>query len=190
MAKQDLLCKIRAEAEEKAATVRAEAKARADELVYAAKEESVALSESARKLASSSSPEVIRRRRSMAELEVRKMILGSKQKIIGEAYEKAIERILSSPAYPELLLAMIVSQAEEGDSILFSEADKKRLDVQKIASQAEKKTGFSLPIAKEKGDFRGGIVLLGKRFDKNLTLETELERIRSEKDSAAETLFS
>ena len=104
MAKQDLLDKIIAEANEKASSLRAEAKARADALISAAEEESAALSESARKLASSSAPEVLKRRRSMAELEVRKILLEGKQELISKSYQEALDRVVASPKYQDLLL--------------------------------------------------------------------------------------
>ena len=189
MAKQDLLDKIVSEANEKAASIRADAKARADALVSAAEEESAALSESARKLATSSAPEILKRRKSMAELEVRKIVLESKQELISKSYEEALARILASPKYPDLLLSMICSAAEEGDVVQFASSDEK-VNESKILAAASKKLGFSLTAAKEKGDFRGGIVLLGKRYDKNLTLETELARLRAQGGGVEKTLFS
>ena len=190
MAKQDLLDKIIAEANEKASSLRAEAKARADALISAAEEESAALSESARKLASSSAPEVLKRRRSMAELEVRKILLEGKQELISKSYQEALDRVVASPKYQDLLLSMICSSAEEGDSVQFALSDEGKINETKILSAASKKLGFALSAAKEKGDFRGGIVLLGKHYDKNLTLESELARLRAEKGGVDKVLFS
>ena len=180
MAKQDLLDKIVGEAEEKAASLRADAKRKADEIVASAEEERAALSESARKLASSSAPDVLKRRRSMAELEVRKILLASKQEMIAKAYEEAAVRVLSSESYPALLVSMICSSAEVGDVVQFASSDEGRINESKILAAASKKLGFSIAAAKDKGDFRGGIVLLGKRYDKNLTLESELARLRGQ----------
>ena len=180
--------KIVSEANEKAASIRADAKARADSLILAAEDESAALSESARKLASSSAPEVIKRRKSMAELEVRKILLEAKQSLIAKAYEQAAERVLSSKSYPDLLVSMITSAAEEGDLVMFASSDEGRINESKILSAAKAKLGFPIAASKEKGDFMGGIVLLGKSYDKNLTLETELARLR-ESGGAEKALF-
>ncbi len=190
MAKQDLLNKIVSEANEKAASIRADAKSRADALISAAEEESATLSESARKLSASSAPEVLKRRKSMAELEVKKILLESKQALISKSYEEALGRILASPKYSDLLFSMICSVAEEGDVVQFASSDDGKINETKILTAASKKLGFNLTAAKEKGDFRGGIVLLGKRYDKNLTLETELARLRAESGGVEKTLFS
>ena len=189
MAKKELLDKIVGDAEERARVILSEAEEKASALLAAAEEERAALKESARKLAASSAPDTIKRRRSMAELEGRKLVLREKQDLIAEAYRRALEEIEASASYEALLVKMILSAAEEGDGVIFAASDFDRVDRKKVVSEASKLSGLKLVLAEEKGDFDGGIVLRGKDCDKNLTLEVELASLRSDDDVCTRVLF-
>ncbi len=188
MAKRELLEKILADAKARAQEIKSEAKAKADALRVAAEEERAALVEGVRKVSAASAPDALKRARSMAELEGRKIALSRKQEVIAKAYDGAIDAILSDSRYEALLVKMIVSAAEEGDSVVFAASDYDRIDVKKAVAAASKKVA-GLTVDKEKGAFRGGIVLRGKSCDKNLTLELELESLRSSGQVKYETLF-
>ena len=190
MAKQELLAKILSTAEERAKEIISDAESRAAAQIAAANEERARLLDSARTLASSAAPETIRRRKAMAELEGRKLVLAERQALIRETYEQALLCVKKSDKYPSLLTEMILSVAEDGDVVVFSASDFDRLDKKKIVADAMKKGGLRLEISEEKGAFDGGIVLRGKDCDKNLSLEVELEALRAEEDIAAKTLFS
>ena len=58
------------------------------------------------------------------------------------------------------------------------------------AIEAMKQGKIKLTEDKEKGSFAGGIVLRGKDCDKNLSLEVEIENLRSDEDVCAKALFS
>ena len=189
MAKQDLLQKIVADAQERARSILSEAQAKADALIAAAEEERAALTESARKMAAAARPETVGRRRAMAELEGRKLVLAEKQALISAAYQEALKVLSASDKYEALLVKMILSAAEKGDGVIFAAADFDVVDRKKIVAEANKQSGLALVLLEEKGDFAGGIVLRGKDCDKNLTLEVELETLRSEEDVCAKVLF-
>lgn len=181
--------KILGDAEERARLILSEAEAKADQMIAAAEEERATLVESARKMAASAAPETLKRRRAMAELEGRKLVLGEKQALITEAYREALVAVKKSDKYPSLLVKMILSSAESGDEVIFAAEDYTRLDPQKIVAEAEKQGGIKLLLSQEKGDFDGGIVLRGKDCDKNLSLEVELASLRAEEDLCAKVLF-
>ena len=189
MAKQELLDKIIADAEERARQILAEAEGKAASQVAAAEAERAALLDSARKMASAAAPETIRRRKAMAELEGRKLVLAEKQALIREAYQKALLAVKKSDKYEALLVKMILSVAEDGDSVVFSASDSK-INREKVLAEAMKIGKIKLTEAKEKGAFDGGIVLRGKDCDKNLSLEVELETLRAEENLTAKKLFS
>lgn len=190
MAKQELLDKIIEDAEERARAILSDAEAKADALTSAAEEERVTLLDSARKMSASAAPETIKRRKAMAELESRKLVLGAKQALIAEAYHRALVSIKESDRYETLLVKMILSVAEDGDGVIFAASDFGRVNREKVVAAASKEGGVKLVLIDEKGDFDGGIVLRGKDCDKNLSLEVELESLRSEEDVCAKVLFS
>ena len=189
MAKQELLDKIAHDAEERARRILSEAESKAEASVAAAERERADLLESARQMASAARPETVKRRKAMAELEGRKLVLQEKQAVIAEAYREAFKKIKESNKYEALLVKMILSAAEEGDGVIFAASDFDKVDRAKVVAQASKQAGFKLTLIEEKGAFDGGIVLRGKACDKNLTLEVELSALRSEEDLAAKVLF-
>lgn len=190
MAKQELLDKILGDAKARAREIIAEAESKADALLVAAEEECRTMLDGVRKLSASSRPETLKRHRSMAELEVRKEILREKQSRISEVYKEAIEAIRKSDAYPLLLTKMILSSAEDGDGVVFAACDKGKIDGAKIIAAVEKEKKVKLTLLDTQSDFSGGIVLRGKDCDKNLSLEVEIENLRSEEDVCAKALFS
>ena len=189
MAKQELLDKIIGDAEERAREIISDAESKAASSLAAAEAERANLLDGARKMNAASQPEVIKRSRSMAELESRKLVLKAKQDLIATAYRKALEEIKASDKYEALLVKMILSAAAEGDSVIFAASDFDRVDRKKVISEAMKQGGVRLLLSDEKGAFDGGIVLRGADCDKNLSLEVELESLRSEEDICAKVLF-
>ena len=187
MAKQELLDKLLSDANARAQDILSDAKAKADALVAAAEEERTALTETVRRTAEATSPDTLKRARSMAELEVRKISLARKQSVISEAYAAATDVVREDARYEALLANMIASAAEEGDEVVFAAADK--VNVASVLSAVKKQTGLALKASAERGDFAGGIVLRGAACDKNLTLEVELEALRSAGGIKYDTLF-
>ena len=187
MAKQELLDKILSDARTRAEELRAEAKAKADALLAAAAEERATLLSNVRKVSAASAPDVLKRARAMAELEVRKVHLARKQEVLSAAYEKSYAAITADKRYPALLANMITAAAEAGDEVVFASSDAgvEKKDVIVAAMKAKKVTA-----SKEKGAFRGGIVLRGQACDKNLTLELELDSLRSSGQVKYEDLFN
>lgn len=115
----------------------------------------------------------------MANLEVKKLILGAKQELIGKAFVESIDSIRADKdGYKQLLLGML-EYATDGDTLTISKLDKAILtpkDVDEIAKQKN----IKLLLNKEYGDFAGGIILSNAITDKNFTLEVELSTLRDE----------
>ncbi len=130
--------------------------------------------------------EIIRRKITVANLEVKKLILQAKQEIISKAFDSAVEAVKKdSDNYKKLIIRML-SQAEEGETVTFSIQDKNLFDKKWLAANSDKKLIFS----DNYGDFCGGIILSGSGSDKNMTLEVELEGVRSSfEPQIAEILF-
>ena len=122
--------------------------------------------------------EIIRRRITVGNLEVKKLLLKTKQNLISDAFDKALKEIKSDvKSYLKLLDGML-DCAEDGDTVTFSEEDKDIVSEKWLAGKAtdkKKKLSFG-----GYGKFCGGMIISGKGSDKNLTLEVELKSIREE----------
>ena len=132
--------------------------------------------------------ENIRRKITVANLEVKKMILQTRQKLMAEAFEKAIEAIKEDTSAYLALLDGMLSYASDGDEVVLSEDDKKLVNAKWLSGKAADKGkqfrfGGYAP-------FRGGMIIKGEGSDKNLTLEVEMKAVKERYEPViAELLF-
>lgn len=123
--------------------------------------------------------EVISRRKTVAELSVRKIQLAKKQAVIEEAFRLALDKLcsLKKADYLALIDKNITEYADDGDTVILS-CDKviTAKDVEKLEVFNKKR----LTVAKEKGDFIGGVYLIGKTSDKDLTFNSLISAKKQE----------
>lgn len=134
---------------------------------------------------------VISRRLTLANLDSRKMILSSKQKLIDNVYYLLVTKLLNMTdnIYREYIGEMVCKYAENGDTIQTSERDSRRLNEEWVKGLA-KKTGLILHLSNEYHSDRGGIMLLNLNYDKNLTFSTMVKDLRSQYEGkVAKKLF-
>lgn len=119
--------------------------------------------------------ESLRNAMSAAQLNARKYALQQKQKIIASCYEKALQRMAESPADKrrEFIAKIIGQYAERGERVYICAADKDVV-TQKFLD------GFALDLAlgKKYLSAKGGVVLEGEGYDKDLTLEKLVDYVR------------
>ncbi len=160
-------------AEEYAATVKEQAKTWAEE--YSAAQEKALKTET---------EEIIARRKIVAGLDVRKNTLKTKQDILDEIYNRAEQKLceLNKKQYLSLILAKIDEYADDGDEVLLS-CD--GVVSEKDITESEVAKSKKLTVSKKQGKFKGGVMLVGKICDKNLTFH---EIILAEKENNSSLL--
>lgn len=132
--------------------------------------------------------EIIERRLTVAELDVRKLTLKAKQDLIDDAFTMALEKLrsLGKTYYSRLVLKLLEENADEGDVIVLSRdgvlSEKDFLELKVFASKG-------LKVSEKRGDFLGGIKLIGISSDKDLTFETLIANIKEEKTSEVASLL-
>ena len=112
--------------------------------------------------------EVVKRRNIGAELDVKKNILSAKQQVVDEVYALATEKLcaLSKKDYLALVEKLLIRFADKGDSVVLSrDGVLTEKDVTALAVFGERE----LKTAKITGDFKGGVKLVGKTSDKDLS---------------------
>ena len=127
-----------------------------------------------------------------AEIEARKILLKAKQEVLSATIERSLEKLMKLPdsEYIALITDMIASVADDGDTVIISRNDEKRLTAEVIA-KISKVIGKELTLSSERGDFLGGVILSQNGLDKNMTLENELSEIKQERINKLSTkLFS
>jgi len=177
--KDAIIEKIRSDAKDVIKGISEEANKKGMELVHNAQDDAKLYSDKQMSESYAERDEIIRRRITVANLEVKKVLLAAKQQLIRQAFEKACEEIRADKAGYEKLLIGMMKCADDGDEVTFSEKDRALVTDAWFASAA-KKAKKDLKKNSSFGDFAGGILISGKGSDKNFTLEVELAGIREE----------
>ena len=133
--------------------------------------------------------EALERSKVVANLDVKKLLQGKKKAIIDMAFDEALDAIKADKkTYLALVEGMILSCCEDGDEVVIAQDDDKIITKKLIADLA-KKSKKSIKKSDEFGDFKGGVILSGKNYDKNLTLELELSLIKEKIESNIDSIL-
>lgn len=189
---QKIIDKILSDATHDAGEMLSEAVKKAEALVAAKQAEADAEYDLSVEEARKAGEEVVRRRLTVADLEVKKLLLSAKKQAVDEAFEESLKKLLALPKeeYAALVGSMIASAADDGDVVVISENDKNVL-TKAFFDKISAKIGKKLTLSDTFGSFRGGVMLLGKGVDKNLTFESELALLRDEVEpEVAKIMFS
>lgn len=188
--KQAIINKIISDAQEKAKANADAAREKADAVI--AEAERAANEYIGDKLADKETRvnEIIQRKRSVARLDMKREIATCKSNLTAQVFDKACDALKADKkAYLQYIAAIIKSAAEDGDKVIISEEDKDVISesfIKKAASAAKVKVS----LAKETGAFKGGVILAGKGYDKNLTLEEDMRAVREQCETqVAKILF-
>lgn len=119
------------------------------------------------------------RRKTVAELDVKKIVLKAKQDAIESVFDSAYNKLcsLSKAEYLSFVKKLLEKYAEENDNVILSSDNiisEKDLSDLKVASDKH------LTVSDVKGDFIGGVMLVGKICDKDLTFKSIVNESKSE----------
>ena len=104
-------------------------------------------------------------------------ILVDKSRVLDDAFKRAAERLLASPAYWDLVRRRLAELAgQKGELLCRAEH---RDAVAKLVDELHRETGGKMPpLAKDSANILGGFILRGERVDIDFTLESELAVLR------------
>ncbi len=179
----DVLSSAKATAAGMISDAEAEAKAAAEALAAELEKKR----SDAAKAADASARDLYSGRMKLGELEAGKIMLGAKRKCVRAVYDRVRELVLGmkDADYLALMQKLVIENCSDGDEIVAAAADGKRVTaawVKKVASAAGKK----LTLAKERGDFDGGVILRNSKYDRDLTLDELIAEL--EERTEAETV--
>ena len=189
MGKDAIIAKIGAEAEEKSAAVISAAEQKANEITAKATAEAEEFVEKVSSEADAEAAKRIEQRKTLSELDGRKIILKAKRDVINDAFIVALDKLrsVSKTYYLRLVERSIAENAETGDVIVLS---KDGVLSEKDVEAMPCFKNFNLSVAKERGDFNGGVKLVGKNCDKDLSFAAIIEGVKEEKTAGvASVLF-
>lgn len=181
--KEAIIQKIVSDAQQKADETAAEAKAKADAILSVAEEQAaeiIARSEDAKKAQTES---ILANSAVVAGLDCKKALLTAKADLVRDVFSQAADELKKDKKrYVALVKKMIETSAEDGDVVQICKDDKEVITKQVVDSVA-KKLKIKLSLDKKFANIRGGVLLLGKNYDKNLSLDLETQELRESCES-------
>ena len=168
--KENIIANILSEAEAEKDRILSAAKAKAEEISEADEEYIRTLTAQRAERAAANDRVTLARYLSVANMDVKKVILQAKRDEIEKVFSLAEKKILGmdEKAYTAFLYSLLENYAEEGDCVVVGERDKDKLTSADVAAYAAQK-GLTLTYRAD-GKFSGGLILEGKVYDKNLTV--------------------
>ena len=191
MSKEAIIEKIISDGQKKSDAILSEAREKADEILAVAAGECKGYYDNSVYETNRMVDDILSRGKTVAELDAKKLQLGAKSKILDSVFSMALDKLrsLDKKTYKGLLLSML-KNAEDGDEVVISAREKAILTAKDVKDYADKH-GIKLSLAKEFGDFDGGLMLRGKGIDKNFTFEVEIDLLRDEIEmNIAKELFA
>ena len=188
-----ILGSIKAESDEAVAQRISEAKSRAEQIKKEAEDSVKDECQSIEERGKKNAEDTVSRAESAAALLKRKAILSEKQDIIAEVFDEAEQKLISLPddRYVDTIMKIAVKNAlpEEG-TIIFSDADKKRLPASFEKDLNSRLKAGKLILSSDKIDTVGGFVLSYGGVEQNCTFRALIDAGREKlTDKISKVLF-
>ena len=119
----------------------------------------------------------------LANMESRKAILALKQDMVAKSFDRAVDRLVALPEaqYVALLTKLAVKASVTHDEeIVLNARDKKAVGEKLVKAANEKLGGGQLRLAKDTGNFKGGLILRRGSIEANCTAELLVDLCREE----------
>ncbi len=181
MAVDDILKKIKADAEEVARKIVAEGQAAADAVAREARTRADAQKQELRAKAEQRAQEDRNRITTLARLAARRELLDEKQALIDRVFDEVGRRIaeMQQGEYREFITGLLRSTVESGDEEVLIGEQESRLDQAFLNSVAKKLgLGGGLKLASERRQITAGFILRSGRVETNCALSTILRDAR------------
>lgn len=177
MTENNLINRILSDAESSAAAIVEKARQSADESVRQAQEKALQTQQKLFVELEQERRRTLERRATVAEIDAKKEVLAARVRCIDMAFSRAEEKLcdIDTATYLAFIEAMLDKYADDGDVVVVARNAKvDREDIKRLAVFGEKHLTLG-----EDGDFSGGLVLSGKKYDKSLTFKSLLQETRS-----------
>ena len=182
MSIEKITSKIISEARELRDKTLSEAAAQSDAVLAEARKKAEDMVEDSRKRGVEEKEKIISRRKSVADIDCRKVFLAKKQELIGQCFDRAVDDIIAmdKDRYTELLTALGTNSGMTGGQLIFNENERAAIGQKVVDALNSRIEGGSFSLSEETRPLRGGYMLMcGQTFINN-TLEALVEEARPE----------
>ena len=182
MSIEKITSKIISEAQELRDKTLSEAAAQSDAVLAEARKKAEDMVEDSRKRGVEEKDKIISRRKSVADIDCRKVFLAKKQELIGQCFDRAVDDIIAmdKDRYTELLTALATTSGMTGGQLIFNENERAAIGQKVVDALNSRIEGGSFSLSEETRPLRGGYMLMcGQTFINN-TIEALVEEARPE----------
>ena len=180
MSIEKITSKIISEAQELRDKTLSEAAAQSDAVLAEARKKAEDMVEDSRKRGVEEKEKIISRRKSVADIDCRKVFLAKKQELIGQCFDRAADDIIAmdKDRYTELLTALGTNSGMTGGQLIFNENERAAIGQKVVDALNSRIEGGSFSLSEETRPLRGGYMLMcGQTFINN-TIEALVEEAR------------
>lgn len=137
---EKITARINADMDQEIAQLKAQAQQQSDAILAEARAQAQSLEADILSKGQKAADERLERLQSAAQMETRKLTLGAKQEVLGEAFDLALQKLCSLPEeeYVALLTALAVKASSTGkEKLIFSQKDRSRIGKQVVVAANE-----------------------------------------------------
>ena len=188
----NITSKIICEAGQKADDILTNARVAGDAIIAEAENKADRMLETAEKNGRIEKEKLIVRKKSVAYIDGRKMLLEKKQEIIKSCFDRAVDKIVSMEKedYVSFIAGLVEQTGETEGSLILNDADREKIGRDLIRHLNEYIDGGNFVIHDKTKSIRGGFILVKGPVSINCTIENLVDEAREElTGKAAEQLF-
>ncbi len=184
MALADIKSRIKADSQAQIQAIESENSAKIREITQSVNAEIKEVQASYAERLAKEEPEVLRRREIVAGLDAKRLDLGVRQRLVGEAFAAALKQLADLPADKYIAFAnkLLAEAVETGSELVITGKDEKHLDAKWLESY-NSAHHTQLKLANEKLNIAGGFVLRNDKIDTNCSWDMLVNSIRGDIES-------
>jgi len=193
MALADIKKRIEADAKKESEEILDKAKKQVEEIRKNTEDETRKLKKEYDRKLEKEKPEIFERRKIVARLDVQKMKLGARRKLIDQVFDKALERLQQMDAsdYEKFIKSLLQQASEEGDGVVIPGREEKVLTADWLKKFNEE-NGTGIELSEEDPlQTRGGFIYRMGNIDINCSFGMLLDSLREDLEAGiVKSLFS
>lgn len=177
-----IIDKILTDANNRAEEILSTATAKQKEILDKANEEAQSIFDQNNGREQELADDILKRRAVVVKLDNKKNLLTHKKILIDNVFEQAKTNFVREKGYLDIVSKMIAKYCEDGDKVAICKNDKDKI-TDEIIEKIAKKCGKKISLSKTHVEISGGVILVGKSCDKNLSLDLEFDTLRGQIES-------
>ncbi len=181
MALADIKAKIKADSQAQIKAIEAENDEKVREISRKVNAEIKTVQDSYAARLAKEEPEVLRRREIVAELDAKRVDLGTRQRLVGEAFDASLKQMveMAPDKYVTFADKLMAQAVVTGKEVVFVGNNEKHLD-QRWLDGYNASHNTSLTLSQEKLPIAGGFILRNDRIDTNCSWEMLIADARTD----------